>query len=296
MNDLSNKKVNFVNSMVSDQFEIYHVKDVVDRHQTLYHYHDFYEIHATLAGKATFYLDGNQFEIEAGTVLLIDRNDLHRIVSQSTEIFERVYIFITPEFLQTFSTKNTNLESCFDLIDSRKSKVLKIKPDMLKKMLQFIDSEPSDNMFGSDIIYQQQLIQYIIFLNKLVLSSKYEREPTVLMQNKRIEEMINYISQNLDHSLDLDEMEKTFFVSKYYITREFKKYTGLTYHKFVQKKKLLYAKRLLKTYRSSADIYQKCGFNSYSHFLKSFKKEFGITPKEYIEKEAKTQRIYYQND
>ena len=37
-----------VNTMVSDQYEIYHVKDVVSQNKTIYHHHDFYEIHATL--------------------------------------------------------------------------------------------------------------------------------------------------------------------------------------------------------------------------------------------------------
>lgn len=41
-----------VNTMVSDQYEIYHVKDVVSQNKTIYHHHDFYEIHATLKGEA----------------------------------------------------------------------------------------------------------------------------------------------------------------------------------------------------------------------------------------------------
>lgn len=69
-----------VNTMVSDQYEIYHVKDVVSQNKTIYHHHDFYEIHATLKGEATFYLNGRQFTIKAGSVLLIHSNDLHRIV------------------------------------------------------------------------------------------------------------------------------------------------------------------------------------------------------------------------
>lgn len=43
-----------VNTMVSDQYEIYHVKDVVSPNKTLYHHHDFYEVHATLKGTAFF--------------------------------------------------------------------------------------------------------------------------------------------------------------------------------------------------------------------------------------------------
>ena len=88
-----NKKKYYVNTMLSDQYEIYHVKDNVNNEKTVYHYHDFYEVHATLEGVATFYLDNRQFDIVPGTVLLIHYNDLHRIMKQSTDYFERVYIF-----------------------------------------------------------------------------------------------------------------------------------------------------------------------------------------------------------
>lgn len=57
-----------VNTMVSDQYEIYHVKDVVSQNKTIYHHYDFYEIHATLKGEATFYLNGRQFTIKAGSI------------------------------------------------------------------------------------------------------------------------------------------------------------------------------------------------------------------------------------
>lgn len=287
--------VNFVNSMISDKFEIYHVKDVVDNARTLYHYHDFYEIHATLSGNANFYLDGKQFEIEAGSILLIQKNDLHRIVSQSSKVFDRIYIFITPEFLRKFSTPETDLENCFKGLDTNSSKVLKVNPEKLKEYLAFVD-EKETRTYGADIEYQQKLIEYIIFLNRLVLSSNFESEPINNKKSKYIDAILEYINGNLDKSLSLDEMEKQFFVSKYYISREFKKYTGLTFHQYVQKKKLLFAKKLLVQYQNSTDVYQKCGFKSYAHFLKAFKKEFQLTPKQYLEKEEKKQKVYYQND
>ncbi|MGC3658025.1 AraC family transcriptional regulator, partial [Enterococcus faecalis] len=38
--------------MISDQYEIFHVKDMVSPVKTIYHYHDFYEVHCTLKGVA----------------------------------------------------------------------------------------------------------------------------------------------------------------------------------------------------------------------------------------------------
>jgi len=61
------------------------------------------------------------------------------------------------------------------------------------------------------------------------------------------------------------------------------------------KKKLLYAKQLLKTYQSSNLVYNQCGFASYPHFLKAFKKEFSMTPKEFLAKNKENQKIHYEH-
>ncbi|WP_270344479.1 AraC family transcriptional regulator [Enterococcus thailandicus] len=284
-----------VNTMVSNQYEIYHVENVVSQSQTLYHYHDFYEVHATLKGKATFYLNGRQFTIEEGNILLIHSNDLHRIVRQSSDIFERVYIFITSSFLESRSTQWSKLTSCFKPLGDKRSRILKVPPELLKEKLAFIDCPPSKHSYGEDIKYEQTLVDYFIFLNKIVQKEEQTYVENAVILNERVEQMLEYISKNLSHPLTLEEMEKKFFVSKYHITREFKKYTGFTFHQYVMKKKLLYAKQLLKEYHSSSAIYSKCGFTSYPHFLKAFKKEFGLTPKQFLKRNTQNQIVHYKH-
>ncbi|MBD9758576.1 helix-turn-helix domain-containing protein, partial [Enterococcus faecium] len=72
-------------------------------------------------------------------------------------------------------------------------------------------------------------------------------------------------------------------------------YTGFTFHQYVMKKKLIYAKHLLREYRSSSAVYSKSGFSSYPHFLKAFKREFGITPKEFLKRDTQKQLVHYEH-
>lgn len=282
-----------VNTMISDQYEIYHVKDIVSQNKTVYHHHDFYEIHATLEGEAIFYLDGRQFTIQSGNVLLIHSRDLHRIVRQSTDVFERVYMFITPAFLESRSTKWSNLSACFWPIGERRSRILHIEPQVLKEKLSFIDQTLDRKDYGADIRYEQALVEYLIFLNRMVQIEEHISEENFTVPNERLEKMLQFVAKNLSEPLSLKQMEKEFFISKYHVTREFKKYTGFTFHQYVMKKKLLYSKQLLREYGSSSSIYSKCGFASYPHYLRAFKTEFGVTPKEFLKKDLAGEFVHY---
>ena len=87
-----------------------------------------------------------------------------------------------------------------------------------------------------------------------------------------------YINQHLNDDLSLDSLAQQFFISKYYLTRLFKQYTGLSLHQYVLKKRLIVARTMLMNGGKPYDVYIDVGFNNYPHFSKSFKDEFGIAP------------------
>ncbi len=183
-----------------------------------------------------------------------------------------------------FSTNGREEESC-----------IANRTGSIEAKLSFIDHPPDKKIYGEDIKYEQALVEYLIFLNQVVQKEESAQEQNAVVPNERVEQMLQYISKNLSHPLSLEEMEKQFFVSKYHITREFKKYTGFTFHQYVMKKKLIYAKHLLREYRSSSAVYSKSGFSSYPHFLKAFKREFGITPKEFLKRDTQKQLVHYEH-
>ena len=68
----------------------------------------------------------------------------------------------------------------------------------------------------------------------------------------------------------------------YTISRIIKRRTGRNYTDLLQEKRLKYAAYLLSTTELPVtDISADVGYNNFSYFYKIFKKEYGITPKEY---------------
>jgi AraC-like DNA-binding protein len=99
--------------------------------------------------------------------------------------------------------------------------------------------------------------------------------------NKKISSIMDYINENLDKELSLDTLSEKFYLSKYHLLREFKKYGGYTIHQYIHKKRLIAAKTLLREGIQVTEVCTQCGFGDYSNFIRSFKKAFGVPPKKY---------------
>ena len=80
----------------------------------------------------------------------------------------------------------------------------------------------------------------------------------------------------------MDELSGKFYVSKYYMSREFKRVFGVNVLNYIQKKRMDLAKELLtETDLSAEQIAKKCGFSGINYFARQFKKTVGITSLEY---------------
>ena len=93
--------------------------------------------------------------------------------------------------------------------------------------------------------------------------------------------VIRYLNNNIDKELSLDKLAKKFFVSKYHIAHVFKENIGLSIHQYITKKRLDLCQEAISGGMSITDAYHHYGFGDYSSFYRAFKKEYGISPKDY---------------
>ncbi len=100
--------------------------------------------------------------------------------------------------------------------------------------------------------------------------------------SKQIVRAIDYIISHIHSRIFLDDAAEYLKISPAYLSRLFKQETGTTFSEYVNKLKIEEASSLLLfTEYSDLEISNILGFSSQSHFIKIFKKQIGITPKQY---------------
>lgn len=105
-------------------------------------------------------------------------------------------------------------------------------------------------------------------------------DPFVITKTTR--NVMKYIEKNFDKKISIEQIAKSCDLSPSYLSRVFKKETGMGIHEYIIKYRVLQASKFLKNHSVTNACYM-CGFSDASHFIAVFKKHFNCTPKEYKE-------------
>jgi len=100
--------------------------------------------------------------------------------------------------------------------------------------------------------------------------------------NSSIISAIEYIDNNLDKRLTLDQVSGKVYLSDYYFSKLFKRETGLSFSVYLNARKIQQAMILLKgSDKSVKVISDELGFTRLSYFSQTFKKYTGYAPTKY---------------
>jgi AraC family transcriptional regulator len=120
-------------------------------------------------------------------------------------------------------------------------------------------------------------------LRHLLAPRRPERGRDGVLPQARLRAVVEFIEEQLDATLTLEQMAAIAHRSVYHFARQFKAATGLPPHQYVILRRVERARRLLqvKGDQSLAEIAVQAGFADQSQFSRHFKRLVGITPGQY---------------
>ena len=94
--------------------------------------------------------------------------------------------------------------------------------------------------------------------------------------------ILAYLNEHYTEKISLQEVADACFYSPSYVRHVFKKHSNETFKEYVTSLRIAHAKRLLKTTGFSVTEIALCvGFEEPNYFSNVFKKEVGVSPKEF---------------
>ena len=268
--------------MLSQDFELYYYNDH-NLSTVNMHTHPYYEFYFFLEGNVSMQIGDSLYPLGYGDIMLIPPMLSHRLLIHGTDMpYRRFVLWISRDYGQHLLALSPDYGYLTEY--AQKHQTYLFHTDQLSfnsvqsKILRLLE-EMHDRRFGRDAQIPLCINDLILLLNRIVYTQKHAKiqaEETPLF-----ERLVEYIEEHLDEDLSLERLSDAFFVSKYHISHVFKNNLGISIHQYITKKRLALCREAMTSDAPVSDLYLGCGFGDYSSFYRAFKKEYGISPKEY---------------
>lgn len=244
-----------------------------------YHRHDGYEVYLFLSGNILFYQNYNCYKLTPGDMIIIPPTCMHRIISIDESVYERVTLNIRHSVIDRLSTANTNLFKCFEMTEN--SAPIHLENDEIIEFIRLTDlliSSMDSEEFGSDVLANAYISQLLLLINNCY---RINDSSKVSIMPELVKNVMLYISDNLAGDLSLAKISGQFYHNGTYISRMFKKHTGLTLKEYIIDQRIEVARRILAEGGNVQEACYKSGFSDYSNFIRSFTGAMSISPGKY---------------
>ena len=151
-----------------EPFRLFHL-DTALTEDTAFHFHDFHKLVFFLDGVGNYYVEGKSYALKPDDIVVVRQGTIHKADIDPTCRYERIILYIDPEYLREKSTGNTQLDRCFHEASKRRSYVLRPDPvqrDKLMQMLLTIERMLGGKAYGQDLCAEMSLMQLLIDLGR----------------------------------------------------------------------------------------------------------------------------------
>ena len=267
---------------LSEDYRLFHLKD--NREVKLdYHYHEFDKIVLQLSGRVNYNIEGKSYSLQPMDILLVSRNLIHLPVIDTSEVYERMVLWISRDFLARFSQDGHDLADCFDRTAASRFHLYRPQGEDRNRYRALFDAikEAGNDGFAAKVLSDTCVLQLMIALCRDLQHANTPIETSSYRFDPKMEEITQYIRQNLSHELSIEHLSGVFYLSRYHLMHRFKEVYGCTVQQYIRQKRLQQAAEQIRQGVPVLKAAEDAGFGDYSVFLRAFRTAYGKSPREW---------------
>lgn len=244
------------------------------------HRHTMWELVVFEKGETDNVVNGVSYDAHPGDIFLLGPCHKHEIVFKTETHLHRDFYF-----------NEQDVKRACDIIDDNLF-------EKIKNGETLIHLHASTSTFQA-ILKQADKMESLILLSgrdESVTNEKLKKINTALLSfvlglfetNKLLKapaypkwmlDFLQYLSLPENFTKPIGEIVEVTYYSHATVANAFKQYFGITLSEYVVNLRLEHAAELLQnTSRTALDICSDAGYDSFSYFIKQFKKKYGVTP------------------
>jgi AraC-like DNA-binding protein len=238
------------------------------------HVHEGFTIGVIEQGAQSFYRSGGQHIAPAGTIILVNADDVHDGHAESHGGWAYQAIYPLPEQLSDIASDATEGR----LATPYFPEPVVFDPTVAQALRHAMQA--SQSSYCSRLQRESLMLDA---LQQLVL--RHGRSRAGAAQVSRVQRQLQLVKSFLDDHPDSDvslrELAQLAALSPYHMARAFKQQFGMPPHAYQVQVRLHRAKQLLRAGMRVTEVAGQCGFHDQSHLHRFFVKAMGTTPGQY---------------
>jgi len=228
-------------------------------------------------GIGKFYVDGYEYKLNEGEYLFVNSGSIHSGLEMIKRSIGYAIVFDL-RLLYSEEPDYCKHEYFLPLINKRYHIPSNLNDEHIRNDICRIIEVFKEKSYGYEL-YIKSLLFDIFWRVFKYYAERRDQNGRIGYKIERIKDVLNYINQNYNKNLSLDELSRQVDMSKFYLCRLFKESLRMSPVEYINKVRVDKAMELLiNTDMSVSEIAFECGFDNISYFIKVFKKYMHTTP------------------
>ena len=246
------------------------------------HSHTFYELLYCRNTCGVEYLIGSErYRLMRGDLVFVPPGISHRPLLPETisEPYKRYVLWMSPEFMNRYADlfpyPFTEKQACAGM--------LRVGGTPWNERFAELFRIGVEEAEGQKDGWEAAVIGNTITLLTLIKRATNDRAAHALEAEKPelLDRIMAYGEANYGSDIVIGAVAGEFYVSESTISHLFKQKMGISFYRFVTQRRLIAAKSLIEKETALEEVAVQVGFGDYSGFYRAFKKEYGISPRQY---------------